>query len=181
MPALAALLVGDPPVLWKELGFTVEDDTCCVSGVRFLLGHDAPGLSGWTLVDAAEHDPPPTPDHPNGVRSIDHVVLLTPNLDRSIHELEGQGLDLRRIRDAGNGLRQAFFRMGPVVLEVVGDVDEPEPCLWGVTFTVDDLDATAAFLGDRLRPAKDAVQPGRRIATLDGIVGATVPIAFMSA
>ena len=181
MPALAALFVGDPPVLWKELGFAVEDDTSCISGVRFRLGHDVPGLSGWTLVDAAEHDPPPTPDHPNGVRAVDHVVLLTPDLDGSIHELEAQGLDLRRIRDAGNGLRQAFFRMGPVILEVVGDVEEPAPRLWGVTFTVDDLDATAAFLGDRLRPAKDAVQPGRRIATLDSAAGATVPIAFMSA
>lgn len=181
MPALAALLVGDPPALWKELGFAVDDDTCCVGGVRFLLGRGSPGLSGWTLVDAAEHDPPPTPDHPNGVRSIDHVVLLTPDLDRSIHELEANGLDLRRIREAGNGLRQAFFRMGPVILEVVGDVDEPEPRLWGVTFTVDDLDATAGFLGDRLRPAKDAVQPGRRIATLDDTAGSTVPLAFMSA
>jgi hypothetical protein len=182
VPALAALFVGDPPALWKDLGFAVRDETCCISGVRFRLGHSTPGISGWTLVDAAEHDPPATPDHPNGVRSIDHVVLLTPHLDRSIDDLSAQGLDLRRVRDAGNGLRQAFFRMGPVILEVVGDMpDEAEPRLWGVTFTVDDLDATAAFLGDRLRPAKDAVQPGRRIATLDQAAGSTVPIAFMSA
>lgn len=179
MPALAALLVGDAPSVWKDLGFVVEDDAACVSGVRFALGHDTPGLSGWTLTDAAEHDPPPTPDHPNGVRSIDHVVLLTTHLDRTIDDLTAQQLDLRRIRDAGNGVRQAFFRLGPVILEVVGDVEQDG--LWGVTFTVEDLDVTAAFLGDRLRPPKPAVQPGRRIATLDRAAGSTVPIAFMSA
>ncbi|MBV9662995.1 MAG: glyoxalase, partial [Actinobacteria bacterium] len=51
---------------------------------------------------------------------------------------------------------------------------------YGLAFTVADLDATAAYLGDRLRPAKDAVQPGRRIATLDKSAGSSVAIAFMS-
>ena len=43
-----------------------------------------------------------------------------------------------------------------------------------------DLDATARYLGDRLHPAKGAVQPGRRIATLDRGAGSTVAMAFMS-
>ena len=42
------------------------------------------------------------------------------------------------------------------------------------------VDATAAYLGDRLHRAKDAVQPGRRIATLDKEAGSTIAIAFMS-
>jgi hypothetical protein len=144
---LSALLVGDPPHVWSALGFEVTDGAVVASGVRFLLGHDAPGLSSWTLRDpgdpAADDDPPPTPPHPNGVRSIDHVVLLTPHLDRTVDELADDGFDLRRIRDAGNGVRQAFFRLGPVILEVVGDTDteDGKPRLWGVTFTVDDLDA----------------------------------------
>lgn len=179
MAEFAALLVGDPPEVWSRLGFVVDDAAVAVSGVRLRLGAPTAGLSAWVLRDD-EEEPPPTPGHPNGVREIDHVVLLTPNLDRTIDDLSADGFDLRRVRDAGNGLRQAFFRLGPVILEVVGDSDG-EQRLWGITFTVHDLDATAAFLGDRLKAAKDAVQPGRRIATLDRSAGSTVPIAFMSA
>jgi hypothetical protein len=51
---------------------------------------------------------------------------------------------------------------------------------YGIAFTVDDLDATAALLGDRLGRVKDAVQPGRRIATLRREAGAGIPLAFMS-
>jgi hypothetical protein len=47
---------------------------------------------------------------------------------------------------------------------------------------VNDLDACAELLGDRLGPIKDATQPGRRIATLrHEACGLTIPIAFMSA
>ena len=78
---------------------------------------------------------------------------------------------------------QVFFRLGEVVLEVVGG---PQPSgdgparFFGLAFTVADLDATARYLGDRLHPAKGAVQPGRRIATLDRGAGSTVAMAFMS-
>jgi hypothetical protein len=49
-----------------------------------------------------------------------------------------------------------------------------------LAFTVAELDATARFLGERMRPPKEAVQPGRRIATLDRSAGSTVAMAFMS-
>lgn len=177
MRELAALSVGDPPRLWDELGFVVDDGRVAVSGVVLRLGAGEPGLSGWTVRDRGEGDPPPTPDHPNGVVAIDHVVQFASDLDAAVEQLAADGHDLRRVRDAGNGLRQAFFRLGPVILEVVGPMDRNG--LWGVTFTVRDLDATAVYLGDRLGPVKDAVQPGRRIATLHA--GTTPAIAFMSA
>jgi hypothetical protein len=86
------------------------------------------------------------------------------------------------LRDAG-AFQQVFFRLGEVILEVVGP-KEPGPglaSLWGLTFTVDDLDATAALLGDRVGRVKDAVQPGRRITTLRGReIGISPAIAFMS-
>lgn len=180
MAALAALHVGDPPEVWADLGFVVDAGCVVVSGVRLLLGAEQPGLSQWSFHDLSGDDEvPPTPMHPNDVRAIDHVVLLTPDLDATIDTLSADGHDLRRVRDAGNGMQQAFFRLGPVILEVVGPSDGDER-LWGITFTVDDLDATVAFLGDRVRPPKDAVQPGRRIATLDTAAGSTVPIAFMT-
>lgn len=43
-----------------------------------------------------------------------------------------------------------------------------------------DLEATVAGLGDRVSEIRDAVQPGRRIATLRRAAGLSVPIALMS-
>lgn len=201
MIELASLLVGDPPQLWSELGFRVDDGAAVVSGVRHQLGGERKGIRAWSLrgteaeaVDGLTLDPPPpggecSPGgvHPNGVVGLDHVVLLTPDLDRTIAAFEGIGLQLRRTREAstyGTPMKQAFFRLGPVILEIVGPLEGPAgdgpPRFYGLAFTVEDLDATAAFFGDRLRPAKDAVQEGRRIATLDKAAGSTVAMAFMS-
>jgi hypothetical protein len=123
------------------------------------------------------------PEHRNGVVALDHLVISTPNLGRTIERFEEAGLELRRTRDAG-AIHQAFFKAGDVILEVVGP---PQPSgdgpagFFGLAWTVADLDATADYLGDRLHPAKDAVQKGRRIATLDRSAGSTVRHAFMSA
>jgi hypothetical protein len=45
---------------------------------------------------------------------------------------------------------------------------------------VSDLDGLASRLGDRLGSVHDAVQPGRRIATLREAAGVSPPLAFMS-
>ena len=110
--------------------------------------------------------------HANGVTAIDHVVLLSPNLTRTVGSLADVGLQPRRERDAelgGQPMRQIFFRLGSVILEVVGAPDaanDGPSSLWGITYVVADIDATASFFGDRALPVKDAVQPGRRITTL---------------
>ena len=194
---IALLAVGDPPGLWNDLGFVVDDGASWVSGIRHQLGASGKGVVAWTLRGAnglselpvAEGTPPearPTPDHPNGVITLDHVVIGTPDLGRTIDAFESAGIRLRRTRDAGTPdrpTRQAFFRLGETIAEIVGSPtgSSPGPArFYGLAFTVADLDATATFLGDRLRPAKEAVQPGRRIATLDRAVGSSVPLAFMS-
>lgn len=134
---------------------------------------------------------PPSADqssgaHPNGTFELDHLVVLTPDLDRTIDAIQAAGLDLRRTRDTGTygaPMRQAFFKVGATILEVVGGPEatgDGPARFFGLAFTVRDLDATGAFLGDRLRPAKDAVQPGRRIATLDRGAGSKVPMTFMT-
>lgn len=198
MAEIAALLIGDPPAVWSDLGFRVENDAVHVDGVRHVLGGEKKGIRDWGVrdVDADAIDglpfglpadpPEPTPDHPNGVIGLDHVVVLTPDLTRTIDSLERVGIALRRLRDGstyGAPMSQAFFRLGPVILEVVGP-HEPSgdgpPRFFGLAYTVRDLDETAAYLGARLHPAKDAVQPGRKIATLDKAAGSTVAIAFMS-
>ena len=68
-------------------------------------------------------------------------------------------------------------------MEIVGSATASLPgqaWFYGLAFTVADLDVAAAFLGERLRPAQNAVQTGRRIATLDRSAGSTIPLAFMS-
>jgi hypothetical protein len=113
-------------------------------------------------------------------------VLFTPNLGRTIEHLEAAGIDLRRVRDTGSAAeprQQAFFKLGEVVLEVVGPkapTGDGPPRFFGLAWTVRDPSETAAFFGDRLKPFKPAVQPGRRIATLSSSGGSTVPHAFMS-
>ncbi len=117
--------------------------------------------------------------------------MLTPDLDRTVEELESQGFDLRRRREGptpGGSTRQAFFRAGEPILEVVQapegtsvarDPDGPAR-LWGLAFVAPDLDATAAALGELLGSPRDAVQPGRRIATMRAEAGLGPAVAFMS-
>ena len=197
MPEIASLTLGDPPGLWADLGFVVEADAAWVSGIRHLLTGAGNGIREWSLRGAdalrelpvAAGDPPPaepTPAHPNGVTGLDHIVIATPDLGHTIEVFESCGLELRRTRETGTPERptaQAFFWLGETIAEVVGPLVDPRPGparFYGLAFGVADLDATAAFLGDKLRPARDAVQEGRRIATLDRAAGSTVPIAFMS-
>jgi hypothetical protein len=120
-------------------------------------------------------------------------VVATPDLERTTKVLESLGVLARRTRDSGTygaTMRQRFFRLGEVILEVIG-MAEPTPpeqggdrpaVFYGLAHTVADLDATKALLGDALGNPKDAVQPGRRIATLrHKQLDMSVATAFMSA
>jgi hypothetical protein len=132
----------------------------------------------------------PTPPvvHANGVIRLDHVVVLTPDLDRTTAALHAVGLEPRRDRAAGLGpdgvpRLQRFFRLGEVILELVGPAtptgDGPAR-FWGLAYVVDDLDATAESLAERMSRPRDAVQPGRRIAALRPSAGLAVPTAFLT-
>jgi len=206
-PALDELTVADSPEAWSALGFEVDGDTCVVGDVRIrLAGSDAGrGLTGWSLrdVDGTDLDglatarsdrPPPSerPAHSNGIAALDHVVAITPALDRTVAVLEEAGLDLRRIREEptpAGAPRQAFFRLGSTILEVVqeppeaiergGGEDRPA-FFWGLAFVAPDIDATVAGLGDRVSEVRPAVQPGRRIATLRRSAGLAVPVALIT-
>ena len=182
------------------MGFTVDAaGNCLIGDVRLVVEGGHQGLCAWSLdgVDSggsidglASHRAVGAPHaagavrraHPNGVVAIDHVVVTSPDPARTVDALQAVGLEPRRTRDHGT-MRQVFFRLGPVILELVGppapDGDGPAR-FWGIAFTVTDLDATARYLGDRLGTVKDAVQPGRRIASLRNEAGLAVPIAFMS-
>ena len=120
------------------------------------------------------------------------MVAITPVLERTVAALQAAGLDLRRIREEptpAGAPRQAFFRLGATILEVVqeppeaiergGGPDRPA-FFWGLAFLASDLDATVAGLGDKVSEARDAVQPGRRIATLRRAAGLSLPVALMT-
>jgi hypothetical protein len=188
-PVIRTLALPDPPEAWASLGFSARDGASRVGAVTIVPGADR---AGWGLEGGAVAGLAAVPvvevgvvAHPNGAVMVDHVVVATPDLQRTLAALAAAGFDLRRTRDTelgGRPLRQAFYRAGEAVLEVVGP---PEPAghgpaaFWGVTITVADLDALAARLGERLGPVHDAVQPGRRIASLAREAGLSTRLAFM--
>jgi hypothetical protein len=190
------LALGADPASWSEAGFNVEGDSATVGSVqlRFTSGD---GIAGWRLAvgEAEEIDGLPVappmaagrndPDHPNGVTQIDHIVVFTPDLERTTSAFEKIGVERRRVRemDIGAGsAKQGFFRLGEVILEVVEHprIDAGPARFWGITFAVADLDACAELLGERLGSIRDAVQPGRRIATIRGSAGLGLPVALIS-
>lgn len=201
LPALAGLDIADPPDVWRRLGFTVVPDGTCALGALTLrlLGPEAgEGIVGWTLRPGPEPLParvdgiattvatgevPAAAGHPNGALGVDHVVVRTPALQRTLTALEAIGLEVRRVREASPDLHQAFLWAGDVLLEVAGPPaptgDEPAR-LWGLVAVAPDLDRLTALPGEPLGSVRDAVQPGRRIATVRRELGSSVPLAFMT-
>jgi hypothetical protein len=207
-PTIDELRIADEPERWRQLGFTVADGVCRLAGVRLrLAGSDAGrGIVGWSLRDlvSSELDGLPTSrserplvtgpaaTHPNGVLAIDHVVAVSPSLDRSVLALQAAGLDLRRVREEptpAGAPRQAFFRLGAEILELVqepqdvatraGGADRPA-FFWGLAMRTQELERTVELLGANVGSIRPAVQPGRRIATLRRSAGLAVPVALMS-
>src|ERR1019366_3378672 len=179
-PTIDELTLAEEPAAWEALGFALDGESCLLGGVRirFTGSGSGRGIVGWSLRDVrsteldglpttASESPPPAEGkeagtHPNGARAIDHVVAMTPFFERSVETLKAAGLDLRRVREQptpAGAPRQAFFRLGREILELVQEPAE-----------------IVASAGE-IRPA---VQPGRRIATVRRSAGLTVPLALMS-
>ena len=157
------------------------------------------GITGWTLsgigIDVSSIDglstslapagPPVFAEHALGAIGLDHVVVMTSQLDRTSAAIaSATGCELKRIREVGT-MRQGFHRIGSggLIVELVERPEVPDgpAAFWGLVINVDDLDAACALLGtDRISPPKDAVQPGRRIATIRGEVGLGLPVALMT-
>ena len=208
MTRLVELRVSAEPGAWRAAGVPLDEDGRGWLGSVLLrvdptLG--SPGLRSWVLdteagttisdVDGLPIDagspaspPPPVQDSVLGVTGIDHVVVVTRDLDRTVAAVEeGLRVPLLRMRDGetgGSPVRQAFFRLGEVILEVVsGGPSGPgrdAARFYGLALTVNDLDAAARHLGDRLGPLKPAVQRDRWIATVRREAGLGTAVALMS-
>jgi hypothetical protein len=201
-------VIADEPERWGALGFSVSEGCCQLGSVRVRLAGAGAGrgILGWSLrgITSEELDglpttssqttqPAPAVAHPNGVVAIDHIVAMSPALDRSVHALQAAGLDLRRIREEptpAGAPRQAFFRLGAEILEVVqepqevierGGGDERPARLWGLALKVSNLDRAVEELAPHVSEGRAAVQVDRRIATVRRSAGLSIPVALMSA
>ncbi len=212
---LAALQIADPPEAWRALGFTVsEDGVVVLGGVELWPDATGRGITGWTLgasrcttmSTACPPASPPTrrrprPDIPTAALGLDHVVVTTPDFDRTATALQEAGIPLRRVRpdDAGAGWG------GPSRRRARGAPTRGRRC--GRGFAGSDRPSWGSSRRRPCRPGppgsggsswsspiwppcapdwrrivgeiRDAVQPGRRIAALDRAAGLSPRIAFM--
>ncbi len=206
-PTIDELTLADDPARWAALGFDLAGETCRLGAVNLRLAgrESGRGITGWSLRGLRDTaldglptshstQPPRTPAtaHPNGVVAIDHIVAISPVLDRSVLALQAAGLDLRRIREQptpAGAPRQAFFRLGAELLELVQEPDRvleqageaTRPAhFWGLALRVEDIERSAARFAPHISPPRPAVQPGRQIATLSRSAALAVAVALIT-
>lgn len=201
MSLITALVVGGSPEPWEAFGFHLLSATPSES--RFSLGNvvlvvnsaQPAGMVSWEMTEvntetidgvltasgANDLELPLEPGNV-GCLGVDHVVVRTNSLDVTCAAITAAtGAPVKRIRDAGSGMQQAFHKLGSVVVEVVSAKEQVEKThLWGFVVNVSDVDALSAFLGpDILGTPKPATQPGRRIASARSGAALGVPFAVM--
>lgn len=206
MPHLASLTVGGTSAPWEALGLEAHDGTLSFAGVAVVCAGGEPGIREWNLrIDAGSTvrvgetlidgiatfisvgDSPADGASSIGAQrvvGVDHVVITTDDLDRTCGAIESAlGIEVRRERDAGNGMEQRFFKLDNTIVEVVTGphVTTAGASLWGFVVSVDDLFDLADELGpDVTSVPKRATQPGRYISTARSAVGLGVPFAMMT-
>lgn len=159
---------------------------------------EQPGLAGWAFsgipdvgdvagfpTEVVDVSSPVFASHELGASQLDHVVIFTGSMDDVSEAIEARtGCERKRVRDLGE-MQQGFHRIGRggLIVEIVQHADRDRSTeMWGLVLIVDDLDAACALLGeDRISAPKEAVQPGRRIATIRQEVGLGTAVALMSA
>jgi hypothetical protein len=190
-PPARLLRIGDAPPAWEALGFAVDTGgALALGGLRVELtgegggirgveveGLRAAALEGLPIGPGAPGEPAPA-SHPIGALAVDHLVAFTGSLERTVAALVAAGLDHRPQPGGHAPLPRAFFNLGTTILELA-QADDP-PRFWGLTVVVEDLDAAAERLGARLGTPRDAVQPGRRIATLRPEAGLGLAMALIT-
>ncbi len=161
----------------------------------------ATDLDGLPFLEALALPPSPKAlaPHANGIVSIDHVVIQSPDMRRTTEAFATVGLTPaggRTTDSYGSSMQQRFFWAGDLILEMVGPLQKPlgdsdnaadqlgehaPATMFGLALVSRDLKATGDFLGDLLGEPKEAVQAGRTIAGLRGKeTGISIPIAVMS-
>jgi hypothetical protein len=114
------------PIRWPRLGFPPAFDA---GGVALADGAPAWSWTGEPPALGIATFPTPAGLPPSDGWGIDHVVLLVPDLDLAVLEIEEVGPRFVR-RGVVRNQPAAFFRAGPV-LEII-EVEVAEPSLRGV-------------------------------------------------
>ncbi len=172
-PRVEWLSVAGDADTWRSLGLTVTDEgTIPLVGASIRIVPERPegdtGIVGWALssgaagaatrldidglaTDVVAAQTPLYADHPLGASGLDHVVVMTADLERTSGAIAAAtGCELKRIRELGT-MRQGFHRIGRggLIVELVERPDLP--------------DGLGEFLGcraDRRRPRR-SVRPHR--------------------
>jgi hypothetical protein len=194
---LVSLIVAGSSSAWEAVGFATDEAgriAFANGALEFdgdtsrrpapvalrVAGVEADSLSGIALVSGS---PVPSIEHPNGCFELDHLVIVTPELERTSEAVEATlGLPQRRMRETSSA-RQAFHRFDErgCIVELVESDRVPEPTLFGIVANTPELEALAAELGeDVIGAPKPAVQPGRLIATFRKHAGLGFPVALMT-
>jgi len=119
--------------------------------------------------------------NPNTVSYLEHIVVMTPSLESAISRVEAIGVPCKRIREAGRGMRQAFFKLEQTVIEVVAPSPN-RPGIWGLAFMCEDIRRAvevACTAGLQATEPKAAIQGGMIARIVDPIDN--LAIAFMQA
>jgi hypothetical protein len=201
-PRVEWLTISGDPAAWRAIGLTGTDDGSIPlfgTSLRIAHGDESAGIIAWTMsgvgdapssidglaIETAEPQPPVFAAHALGAGAIDHVVVMTPDLERTSSAITAAtGCELKRIREVGE-MRQGFHRIGRggLIVELVErpEIEKGPARFWGLVLIVDALDEVCRQMGDDLIGApKDAVQPGRRIATVREAARLGLPVALMT-
>lgn len=186
------------------MGFVVDAGVVTLGKVCIeLVGHESGrGFLGWCLggvdedVDGITSLPTETAPtrsawvgHSNGVFAMDHVVVTSDDVDRTESALGQVGVECRRAetyQHNGKAHARRFFWLGRTILELIGpDSADPDgigvATVFGLAVATEDLDVTLDFLGESISEPRDAVQEGRKIATVDtAALDVSVPVVVLS-
>ena len=200
-PYPVGLDIADEPAAWASAGFRIEAGNLVRLGeITIRLCGGEGGIVQWTFrnlqkdvesidgIPVAHDQSEPVQDHvtaphPNGCFAVDHIVLISPDWQRSIQNLGAVGLEpSRQTNSVRKGVTQVIYRPSSVIIELVGPKIAPEkPMLWGLTLVTADVDKAHALLQSSTKAPWPAVQPGRRMTVLQGHKhGVTVGVALMS-
>lgn len=182
---------------WLEVGFVAGPSGAVTFGNGAVTFGETPLLRVRNLPSGSESAildglavglglPDGPSDHPNGSSALDHLVIGTDSLERTsaaVHDV--LGLELLRVRRAAS-VRQGFHRFptgdrSGCVIEVVESPHARRTELYGLVVITSDLDGMCSGLGpDVIGVPKDAVQPGRQIATFRSSAGLGIAVAMMT-
>jgi hypothetical protein len=151
------------PIDWTTLGWTAQPN---LGGITLETGDPK-----WAWTGSAPalsiHVFEPSAGHATEMMSIDHIVVLVPDLDRAIGTFSRAGLE-PRLRMNVRDRPAAFFRAGPVIEVIESPVRQAS--LYGVALA-SEIPLEAISLEWRSRgldvgAIRSAIQPGRRIMTV---------------